>query len=145
MGLLAVCYSEACRHSCPHPTDRQARADCSLPMEQPREDGMPGVPGTRSADSGAPGAQGRILPPKPWRFLKYLLIICLFLAALGLHCCAWAFFSCGEWELLSSCNALASRCCNFSSCRAQALGYVGSVVAAHWLCKCGLSKCGAGA
>ena len=24
----------------------------------------------------------------------------LFLAALGLHCCAWAFSSCGEWGLL---------------------------------------------
>ena len=23
-----------------------------------------------------------------------------FLAALGLHCCAWAFSSCGEWGLL---------------------------------------------
>ena len=26
--------------------------------------------------------------------------IYLFLAALGLHCCAWAFSSCGEWGLL---------------------------------------------
>ena len=24
----------------------------------------------------------------------------LFLAALGLHCCTWAFFSCVEWGLL---------------------------------------------
>ena len=24
----------------------------------------------------------------------------LFLAALGLHCCKWAFSSCGEWGLL---------------------------------------------
>ena len=28
------------------------------------------------------------------------LFIYLFLAALGLCCCAWAFSSCGEWELL---------------------------------------------
>ena len=24
----------------------------------------------------------------------------LFLAVLGLHCCVWAFSSCGEWGLL---------------------------------------------
>ena len=29
-----------------------------------------------------------------------LLFIYLFLVALGLHCCAWAFSSCGEWGLL---------------------------------------------
>ena len=34
-------------------------------------------------------------------FLIYLFFICfLFLAALGLRCYAWAFSSCGEWELL---------------------------------------------
>ena len=27
------------------------------------------------------------------------LFVC-FLAALGLRCCTWAFFSCGEWGLL---------------------------------------------
>ena len=32
-------------------------------------------------------------------FFKYLFIY-LFLAALGLHCCAWAFSSCGERGLL---------------------------------------------
>ena len=31
-------------------------------------------------------------------FLK--ILINLFLAALGLHCCAQAFSSCGEWGLL---------------------------------------------
>ena len=30
----------------------------------------------------------------------FFLLINLFLAALGLHCCARAFSSCGEWELL---------------------------------------------
>ena len=34
------------------------------------------------------------------------LFICL--AALGLHCCACTFFSCGERELLSSCVTLAA-------------------------------------
>ena len=34
-------------------------------------------------------------------FFKFLkLIYLLFLAALGLHGCAWAFSSCGEWELI---------------------------------------------
>ena len=33
-------------------------------------------------------------------FLRNLFIICLFLAVLGLHCCAWAFSSCGERGLL---------------------------------------------
>ena len=28
------------------------------------------------------------------------LFIYLFLTVLGLHCCAWAFSSCGEWGLL---------------------------------------------
>ena len=28
--------------------------------------------------------------------LFFLIFIYLFLAALGLHCCAWAFSSCGE-------------------------------------------------
>ena len=30
----------------------------------------------------------------------YIYLINLFLAALGLHCCAWAFSSCGEQGLL---------------------------------------------
>ena len=32
--------------------------------------------------------------------LFFYKFIYLFLAALGFHCCAWAFPSCGEWELL---------------------------------------------
>ena len=31
-----------------------------------------------------------------------------FLVVLGLHCCMWAFSSCCEQRLLSSCNVLAS-------------------------------------
>ena len=49
----------------------------------------------------------------------------LFLGVLGLHCCSWAFSSCGEWGLLCSCGAWLSHCDGFSSCRAQALGCVG--------------------
>ena len=33
-------------------------------------------------------------------FFKINLFIYLFLAALGLRCCAWAFSSCSEWGLL---------------------------------------------
>ena len=36
--------------------------------------------------------------PSPW-FVFFFFFIFL-LAALGLHCCAWAFSSCGEWGLL---------------------------------------------
>ena len=31
---------------------------------------------------------------------KFIYLIYLFLAVLGLHCCAWAFSSCGERGLL---------------------------------------------
>ena len=33
-------------------------------------------------------------------FKIFLLFFNLFLAVLGLHCCTWAFSSCGEWGLL---------------------------------------------
>ena len=33
-------------------------------------------------------------------FLKFIYFMYLFLAALGLHCCAWAFSSCSEPGLL---------------------------------------------
>ena len=33
-------------------------------------------------------------------FYLFFNFIYLFLAALGLRCCAWAFSSCGEWGLL---------------------------------------------
>ena len=53
-------------------------------------------------------------------FLIYLFF--LFLAVLGLRCCARAFSSCGEW---------ASHCSGFSCCGAQALGAQASVVVAR--------------
>ena len=77
-----------------------------------------------------------------------ILFIYLFLATLGLRCCAWAFSSCGEWGLLfvavrGLLIAVASRC------RARALGMRASVVVAHGLSSCGpqalerrLSSCG---
>ena len=73
----------------------------------------------------------------------------LFLAALGLRCCTWAFSSCGEQGLLFVVVhvlliAVASRC------GAWALGAWASVVVARGLSSCGLralerrlSSCGA--
>ena len=52
-----------------------------------------------------------------------------FLAVLGFCCCAQAFFSCGEWGLLSSRDVQASHCGHFFCCRA-------------WALECGLSSCG---
>ena len=49
---------------------------------------------------------------------------------LGLRCCAWAFSSCAEWGLLSSCNAwLLIE--GFSCCEAQAPGARPSVVSVN--------------
>ena len=52
------------------------------------------------------------------------------LAVPGLRRCVWAFSSCGQQRLLSSCGVQASHYGGFSCCRAQALGRMGSVVAA---------------
>ena len=72
------------------------------------------------------------------------------MAALGLHCCLWAFSSCVERGLLFCCGAQASHCGGFSCCGAWALGARTSVVVAHGLSSCGsralecrLSRCGA--
>ena len=54
-------------------------------------------------------------------FLMKKLFIYVFLAALGLRCCARAFSSCGEQGLLFSCGVRASHCGVLSCCRAQAL------------------------
>ena len=50
------------------------------------------------------------------------------MAVLGLCCCLWAFSSCKEQGLLSSCCA--AHFCSFSCCRAKALGVQASAVAA---------------
>ena len=63
--------------------------------------------------------------------------IYLFLAALGLHCCAWAFPLVAASAGYSCCGARASHCGGFSCCGARALGLWASVVVA-----CGLSSCG---
>ena len=50
---------------------------------------------------------------------------------------SWAFSSCGEWGLLSSCGVRTSHCCGFSCCREWALGaWVSEAVV------CRLNSCG---
>ena len=79
---------------------------------------------------------------------KFIYFI-YFLPALGLHCCAWAFSSCGERGLLfvavrGLLIAVASLCCG-----AWVLGMWASVAVARRLNSCGswalehrLSSCG---
>ena len=62
----------------------------------------------------------RFLFSFPFLFFKNKFLY-LFVAELGLCCCAQAFSSCCEWDLLSSCGARASQFSGFSRCRAQAL------------------------
>ena len=50
---------------------------------------------------------------------------------LGLDCCAQAFYSCGEWGLLSSCPVQTSPCSGFSCWGAQAVGTRASVAVAR--------------
>ena len=54
------------------------------------------------------------------------------MAALGLHCCTWAFSSCGEWGplFIAVCGLLIAVT---SRCRAWAPGTWASVVVAHEL------------
>ena len=52
---------------------------------------------------------------------------------LGLHCCVWAFSSCGERGATLHCGARASHCGGFSCCGAQALGARAPVVVVHGL------------
>ena len=55
----------------------------------------------------------------------FKLFIYLFLAALGLHCCAQAFSSCGERGATLRCNEQASHCGGFSCWRSMGSRHVG--------------------
>ena len=68
-------------------------------------------------------------------FNRLFIYLYLFLTAVYVYCCTWAFSSYASRETLP-CGVLASNCGGFS-CRAQALGHVGSAVVA-----CGFSSCG---
>ena len=63
--------------------------------------------------------------------IGYFFNFTVFLTVLGLRRYKTAFFSCGEWGLLSSCGGQASHRTGFSCCRAQALGIQASVVVAR--------------
>ena len=83
-------------------------------------------------------------------FNKFIYVINLFLAVLGVRCCTWAFSSCGERGLLFVVVRGLLIASGFSCCRAWALGMRASVVVAHGLSSCGswalerrLSGCGA--
>ena len=72
--------------------------------------------------------------------LQIYLFIYLFLAALGLRCCTWAFSSCGEWGLLfvavhGLLVAVASLAVvhGLQALRLQQLQHAGSVGVAHGL------------
>ena len=66
--------------------------------------------------------------------LLFKIFIYLFLSALGLHCCAWAFSSCSEGGYFSLwCTGF--HCGGFSCCGSWALGVQASVVVA-----CGLQQ-----
>ena len=60
------------------------------------------------------------------KFITLTIFMCsffffFFLAAFGLRCCVFAFSSCREWGLLSSCGAWAFYCGGVSCCIAWAL------------------------
>ena len=63
-------------------------------------------------------------------FLFFNNFIYLFLAVLGLHCCAGFPLAVESRGLLFSCNVRASDCSGFSCCRALALDSGASGVAA---------------
>ena len=59
-------------------------------------------------------------------FLKIIIyFMCLLSAALCLHYCVRAFFSCEDWALLSSCGVQPSHCGGFSCPGAWAPGHTG--------------------
>ena len=65
-----------------------------------------------------------------WASFCLFVYLCMF-DCNGSHCCAWAFSSCGKWELFSSCGVRASHCSDFSCHRAWTLGYTGWVAPWH--------------
>ena len=69
----------------------------------------------------------------------YFKNIHLFLAALDLHCCTWAFSSCSEQALPSSCGARTSHCRSFScygawalECRPSSCGSWAQLLCSRW-------------
>ena len=82
------------------------------PLRSPVSNMKSQVPTSSRAYSNAPCESWAIaffMMRKWWTscilFLKINLFIHLFLAALGLHCCALAFYSCSEWGAALCCSA----------------------------------------
>ena len=73
--------------------------------------------------------------------LHSFLKINLFLAVLGLCCCAGAFPACGGRGLVSRCSAGPSHWGGSPCCRAQVLWRSGFVSCGYWALECGLSSC----
>ena len=65
-------------------------------------------------------------------FLNWIFFIYFGCTALGLHCCTWAFSSCDEQGLLSSCSVHALHCGGFY-CSEHGLSSIGSVFVVHGL------------
>ena len=68
----------------------------------------------------------------------FIFIYLLFLAALGLRCCMWAFLWLWLVRATPRCGSRASHSGGFSCCGAWALGARASVVVARGLSSCGL-------
>ena len=64
----------------------------------------------------SPGSNEDPAQPKINTFVSDFVFLNMFyfLAVLSLRCCQWAFSSCTEWGLLSSCGTRASLCVGFS-------------------------------
>ena len=78
---------------------------------------------------------GKVFPSESKRLTESKIQMCVFmllfiLGCAGSFCCAWAFPSCSERGLLSSCGTSASHCWDVSCCGAWSLGHMGSVAAA---------------
>ena len=69
-----------------------------------------------------------------------IILWCLLLAVLGLHCCPGFFFSCSKRELLSSCRVWLP--IGFSCCRAQPLGFKGFRSCGSWALEHRFNSCG---
>jgi len=73
-------------------------------------------------------------------YIHTYTFIYFFMAVLGCHCCAWAFSSCSERWLLSSCSTWDSHFGGFSCCWTSVLGFSSCI---SWALEHRLNSCGA--
>ena len=77
-------------------------------------------------------------------FFKFLIYFYFWLCCVFWMCfCTWAFSSCGEQKLLSSCSTRASQCGGYPCCGARALGSVGFSSCSSQSVEHRLNSCGA--